>query len=257
MRIEAVTVCVDYADMLAATAPINRALLDRWIVVTHPSDTETRDVCRNHSIECLATEDMHRAPGFQKANGINRGLDQLQGNDWLLHLDADIALPFDLHQCLAGVRRGAIHGCDRLNVLGWQAWQDLQAAGLHSRKHGWLIDKERPGTTMGAVPAGPRTGYAPIGFFQLWHGTETHRWQYPSKRYPELHADAARTDAQFGLLWDRPDRVFLPELIVFHLESEKAPMGANWRGRKTARFSAAGGPYRSLVPSAASGPQGY
>ena len=41
---------------------------------------------------------------------------------------------------------------------------------------------------------------------------------------------AARTDVQFALLWDRRDRVLIPELVVFHLEPEAAPMGANWNG---------------------------
>lgn len=239
MRIEAVTICAGYGDFLRASAPYNRAILDRWLVVTRANDHETREVCRDHSIECLVTEDMHRAPGeFHKAKGINRGIDQLQGNDWIMHLDADIVLPYDLHQCLgnAGLRNEGIYGCDRLNVIGWDAWERVRLAGLHSRKHGWLVQKGRADVTIGEVPAGASTGYVPIGFMQLWHGSETHRWQYPRKRYPELHADAARTDAQFALQWDRHDRHFIPELTVFHLESEKAPMGANWRGRTTARF---------------------
>jgi hypothetical protein len=239
MRIECVSICCGYGDILAATAPFNRALLDRWLVVTRANDHETREVCRDHSIECLLTEDMHRVPGeFHKAKGINRGLDLLQGNDWVMHLDADIVLPYDLHQCLGGasLRNDAVYGCDRLNVVGWDAWQRVKQDGLHSRKHGWLVQKGRDHVTIGEVPAGKDTGYVPIGFLQLWHGSETHRWQYPRKRYPELHADAARTDAQFAIQWDRRDRIFLPELVVFHLESEKAKMGANWRGRTTKRF---------------------
>ena len=90
------------------------------MVVTRESDTETREVCRDHSIECLLTEDMHRQQGeFHKAKGINRGLSQLQGNDWLLHFDADIVLPFDLHR-LCWTRPFCVWRCiigRRLNVL--------------------------------------------------------------------------------------------------------------------------------------------
>lgn len=53
------------------------------------------------------------------------------------------------------------------------------------------------------------------------------------------HNDAARTDVQFGLLWDRGRRALVPELIVLHLESEDAATGANWSGRKTRPFGRA------------------
>ena len=45
MKIEAVTVCCDYGDFLAAVAPLNAPLFDRWIIVTKAEDAETRAVC--------------------------------------------------------------------------------------------------------------------------------------------------------------------------------------------------------------------
>ena len=236
---ECVTVCVGYADFLAQVAPINRALLDRWVVVTEPSDQETRDVCRNHSIECLITDDFRRNGEFQKARGINRGLDQLEGVDLLLHMDADIALPFDLHQCLdkAAIVQDSIYGCDRLCVTGWDNWIKVKQRGLHAREHGWLVEKNREGAWVGGVPAGQENGYAPIGFFQLWGAKESLTWGFPRKRYPERHGNAARTDVQFAWQWDRHKRVFIPELLVFHLESADATMGVNWKGRKSAQFA--------------------
>jgi hypothetical protein len=50
------------------------------------------------------------------------------------------------------------------------------------------------------------------------------------------HSDAARTDVQFGLQWDRHRRALVPELVVLHLESEDAVTGANWSGRTTRPF---------------------
>ncbi len=41
---------------------------------------------------------------------------------------------------------------------------------------------------------------------------------------------------QFGLLWDRRKRALLPEAVAVHLESEAAPMGVNWCGRRSRRF---------------------
>jgi hypothetical protein len=50
------------------------------------------------------------------------------------------------------------------------------------------------------------------------------------------HSDAARTDVQFSLLWDRHRRALVPELVVLHLESEDSSTGANWSGRTTRPF---------------------
>jgi hypothetical protein len=50
------------------------------------------------------------------------------------------------------------------------------------------------------------------------------------------HSDAARTDVQYSMLWDRGRRALVPELVVLHLESEDAATGANWSGRTTRPF---------------------
>jgi hypothetical protein len=251
LTIEAVTVCVNYGDILEQMAPHNRPLLDRWVVVTSPEDKKTRAVCRAFSIECQLTQDFDRGGAFPKARGINRGLDMLTGDDsWLLHLDADIALPFDFRLCLdsAHLHPDCLYGCDRINVTGEEAWAAVLEKGLYSREQGWLAEKNRPQTWVGGVPAGPETGYVPIGFFQLWHSSKTLTWEFPRRRYPEQHGNAARTDVQFGLQWDRRHRIHLPELLVFHLESEPARMGANWNGRKTRPFDMAAYRRRKCPP---------
>jgi hypothetical protein len=244
-RFEAVTTCVGYADLLREVAPHNRALLDRWIIVTTPEDDATKAVCRAHSIECLTTRDFDREKPFSKAHGINRGLQLLRGDGWLMHLDADICLPFDFHQCLesAQLRKGTINGALRLNVVGYQQWDRVKAQGLYARENGWLVEfQNRNGCGVGGIPAGRESAYAPIGYFQLWSGDESLTWKFPRKFYPELHGGAARTDVAFALQWDRRDRLLIPELVVFHLESEPSHMGKNWGGRKSK-------PFRSLVGS--------
>lgn len=246
MKIEAVTVCVDYGDYLAQVAAPNRRLLDRWIVVTRPQDEETRAVCTKHSIECVLCDEFDRHGPFCKSMGINAGLRQLQGDAWLLHLDADICLPLDHLQCLedADLRPGNVYGCNRLCVPGYDTWIELGKQGLYSRYNGWLTEfRDRPrGCYVGGVPALWNHGYAPIGFWQLWWGKETLSWGSAKKWYPHRHGGGARTDVQFSSLWDRRNRILVPELVVFHLEDEKAKhkMGANWNGRKSPRFGPVG-----------------
>ncbi len=257
MKIECVTVAVDYSDYLAEVAPHNRRLLDRWVVVTRARDEKTREVCCRHSIEIVLCEDFDRdGAAFAKSRGINAGLRQLTGDGWLLHMDADICLPLDFRQCLedAHLLPGNIHGCSRLCVPGPAAWDACVAQGLYSRQWGWLTEyRARPaGCYVGGVPAGIGNGYTPIGFWQMWWGAETLSWGSARKWYPVQHGGAARTDTAFSCLWDRRNRVAIPELLVFHLEHENAKdgMGHNWGGRKTP-------PFRGSAGSSVAGPCTY
>jgi hypothetical protein len=229
--IEAISVCVGYGDLLHEVAPFNRPLLDRWVVVTTAADLATRRVCSEFSIECVLTEEMDRDGPFSKGRAVNLGLSHLSNSGWLLHLDSDIALPHDLHMILADVHMDdrCIYGCDRLNVIGAAAWERIKRGGLHSRRRGYLIETSRTDTEIGARIANTHHGYTPIGFFQLWHGSAR-------AAYPIHHGTAARTDVQHALYWSRRQRIHIPELLVWHLESERSPMGLNWDGRKSRPF---------------------
>ncbi len=236
MQLEAVTVCIDYSDLLELVAPHNRPLLERWLVITAHDDKRTRDVCRRFSIDCITSDDYTRAGDFGKGRLIDRALASIEAEGWMLHLDADIALPKDLHQVLddAHLHELTLYGCDRLNVVGLDAWRRVEARGLWCRQNTWGVDLARPDTTLGMRVANHGHGYTPIGFFQLWHAAAYHHRGQPARRYPKQHGTAARTDVKHALQWDRQERALIPELLVWHLETEKAPMGANWNGRTTA-----------------------
>ncbi len=242
MKLEAVTVCIDYGDFLAVTAPLNLALFDRFIVITTERDEETREVCRRLSLDCLLTRDHLRstdagAGGFSKGRIVERGLQHLSKDGWRVHMDADIVLPRDTRRLLraADLDEGKIYGCDRFLVRGWEEWRRLLRTGwLH---HGYQNHVQFPsGFPVGARWADIRVGWVPIGFFQLWHSNADFWKGTRIRRYPQDHNDACRTDTQHALQWDRRERELLPELIAAHLESETAANGVNWRGRKTRRF---------------------
>ncbi len=242
MKIEAVTVCVGYHDFLREVIPYNLPHLDRWLIVTSDGDLETKEVCRHHNLEFLATEDFYRAGRkFDKARGIDRGLQLLAHDDWVLHLDADIALPPHARHTLAAADLDPrnIYGCDRVMVRGWDRWQRLKASGFlerYSRSHHFNVCFPG-GFDVGARWADPHHGYVPIGFFQLFHRDATMYRGTRTRRYScHGHSDAARTDVQFGLQWDRGHRAVVPELVALHLESEGANVGANWSGRTTRPF---------------------
>ena len=99
MKIEAITVCVNYSDFLAATLPINRRQFDRLIVVTDAKDLHTHDVSARDNVFTLAIRLCEAGTGvFSKAVAINHAIDKYPGGaDWLCILDADVALPFNFH----------------------------------------------------------------------------------------------------------------------------------------------------------------
>ena len=242
MKIEAVTVCVGYADFLAETARFNAGVLDRWIIVTTEDDEQTREVCRIHDLQTVLTNDFERAAGgigggaFNKGRMIDRGLQHLSQGAWRLHLDADIVLPSQFRGMLDGAHLDdrKLYGCDRLMVRSWEQWQALQRSGWLNHTH--CSVNIPAGIEVGTRWALSATGYVPIGFFQLWHGSADEWRGRRHRTYPIHHGDACRTDVQHSLQWDRRDRELLPEVVVVHLESEPCRLGANWNGRRTKPF---------------------
>lgn len=240
MQIEAVTVCHNYDDFLQETIPYNLSMFDRWLIVTHPDDRRTRTLCRRFGLECITTEEGHAGGEFAKGRMIERGLQHLRAEGWRVHLDADIALPRHFRTLLelADLQADCVHGCDRVMVHGLREWKRLQESGWLDGGHFQHSCGIRfpPGFEVGTRWVGLQAGYVPIGFFQMWHSSADQLDGVRTKPYPRRHNTACRTDVQHSLQWDRKRRVLLPELIVAHLESEPAPLGANWNGRRTRRL---------------------
>lgn len=244
LRIEAVTVCAGYGDFLSEVAPRNRGLLDRWVIVTPEDDTGTREVCRRLGLETLVTREHLRDGKFSKGRLIERGLQHLGSNAWRLHLDADVVLPHSFHSLLGAAHLDTrkIYGFDRVMVRSWEQWQKLLASGWISHDYHCRVNPPR-GFEVGDRWSNGATGYVPIGFAQMWH-SDADEWRGARIRpYPISHGSACRTDVQHALQWDRRDRELLGELLVVHLESELAPLGANWSGRTTIPFGPHGAKY--------------
>ena len=232
-KLEAVIVCEKYGDFLRHTLPHNKAFFDRVVVVTSREDKETQKICEFYHVECVATDALEVASGkFCKAAGINAGLARLSKDGWVIHLDADIWLPPQTRILLerACLNRTMIYGIDRFIVRGYEAWRKFLAKPKLQHECDSYIH-------LYAFPLGTRVmsrdagGYIPIGFFQLWNPCESGVY-----RYPEGHTDAGRSDMLFAKLWRRAHRGFIPEIVGYHLESKDSDYGANWSGRKTARF---------------------
>ena len=224
MQLEAVTVCVGYADILAETIPANIGNFDRWVIVTTPADEETFHVAHKWGLPCLTTSDFFRdGQKFNKGRAVARGLNSISCSDWVLHLDSDIALPPAFKQSLesAHLDPQTIYGADRMMIVGFDQWLKVRTHPSHQRGYHCYVmpDSRYP---IGTRWSSPTDGYVPIGFFQLWNGAEAIRKGTHQKAYPSFHGGASRSDVQFALQWDRRHRQLVPELLVYHLESEPA-----------------------------------
>lgn len=237
-KIECIVTCVNYGDFLAESLPSNRALFDKTVVVTAPEDKHTKQVCDYWNVQCIRTDVFEsRWDKFNKGKGINIGLNALDKDAWILHMDADIVLPPTTRTLLEAAKLDTtcIYGIDRHIVIGSEPWTDFLTRPK-LQQEGWsdyadcgkfvhIHDKFPIGTRV-AHPS----GYIPIGFFQLWHAD--------SKvfSYPEQHTDAGRGDMLHALKWPRAKRHMIPEIIGYHLESEQSVMGINWQKRTTRPF---------------------
>ena len=199
--IEAVSVCVDYSDHLDVTCD-NINVLDRWMVVTHPSDINTIDICKTTKIEHVETSVMYdNGAHFAKGRAINAGLRLLNCTDWLLHIDADILLPKDFLDIIerAELDPSCIYGARR-------AFNNTVRTEINPRTN-----------QLHARPL--------IGFFQLWHSS-----MY--KDYPQQSTHAGDDDQEMSLRYEWPCKWKYLDMVVEDVSGEFC---TNWYGRKMHR----------------------
>lgn len=234
-KIEAVTVCVGYADFLSWTLPFNKNHFDRLVVVTTPDDGETQALCDFWHVETVLSESCYaNGDKFNKANLINDALKRISIEDWVLHLDADIFLPPRTGAILKTLPLdGAkLYSVDRWNCRSGKDFFDFleNPVNQHPRSGMMPSSNFERGARLLDLDS---DGWLPIGYFQLWNPLISGVLTYPNE-----HGAADRTDVSFSRRWKRCRRELLPEIVALHLESEPCAMGANWQGRTTARFTA-------------------
>jgi len=234
IMIEAVIVCVDYADFLCWTLPFNRHQFDNTVVVTSTKDIKTQKLCEYWHVKCIRTDVCYEDGGFNKGKMINEGLDHVSGKEWVVHMDSDIFLPPHFRRMFncAELDLDSLYTMDRMMCKDFKQWIQYLAQPKIQYENEIFI---HPGPFEHGVRLAGRVygGYMPIGFFQMWHqGAQ-------QLTYPTEHTSAARGDVQFSLKFPRSKRNLFAECYCIHLETvlpENKEMGANWNGRKTPVF---------------------
>lgn len=211
--IAAVTVCVYYADYLSKTLPHLLERVDQVVVVTSHADDATRATATEYKVNCITTDLMYQLNGrpcpFNKGSAINAGLRALVRPDWILLVDADIALLDDIEGPLD---ERFLFGARRRRVIGALEWKRLQSG-------------QRVGFPKATVHS-----QLPSGYFQLWH------WPTFPGRYPENSGNASASDWAFAKQWPLQKIRMLPNMTAWHLEMAGDPYKANWHGRTTPMF---------------------
>ena len=227
LRLEAVTVCVGFDDLLDITLALNHPHLDTAIVVTSHADRATQAVARKHGAICVQT-DLFEKNGrhFNKGAAINAGFSRFQYHGWRLHLDSDIALPDNFRRILFNhtvLDRDCIYGADRVDVIGREAIHAC-AGAPPQHAQGFLLSPN-PARPLSARYVDTLRGYVPIGFFQLWHCST-------QKDYPWSLGTASHDDVMFAEQWPAACRRHLPTVICQHLCAQPPSLGENWDGNR-------------------------
>jgi len=241
MKIEAVTVCVNYSDYLAHTLPFNKYIFDHLTVVTTPDDKDTANVCEFYHIQCVKTNAFGK--DFNKARGINVGLSYLSRSDWICIFDSDILfLPRSRYLLeIAGLQKDCLYSAHRMMCPSYEAFAEwLVKPTVETECDIYLHNKSFPlGTQIGKLTKDPKDpadlGWTALGYLQIFNENGG-----PHKYYPENHPGFATSDLQFSYNWPRHKRILIPEFNVLHLSTDdNDKMGKNWNGRNTKRFGPA------------------
>lgn len=214
MKINALTVCVDYADTLALMLPRFAPYLKSWTIVTTPRDQATIDLVNGYAEEHGAPADgllgLHLTEIFYAGGALfNKGAAMEEARtttmpyrDWILLLDADIVPEPDWYPKVvaANPQPGNLHSAYR-----------------HITEDPSLVDH----------PDLPRLNDdLGVGYFQLFHATDVHAQH--AKSLPLIDTKwyhAGNYDDCLKQRWPRPRRVELPIRLV-HVGKQD-----NWCGK--------------------------
>lgn len=204
---KAITVSVDYGDLLGITLPRNSHHFEKILVVTTPDDRETQRVCSQvPNCEVYTTDAFYRGDGaiFRKWLALEEGLDRLGRTGWIWVLDADILLP---------------------RIVS----QEFEIGCLYSPYRRMLADPRqyRDSLDWSNLPRARDREWA--GYSQIFHCDDPHLGSPPWYETNWRHAGGA--DSFFQMKWPGK-RKLRPRFEVLHLGVH----GRNWCGRTTPRL---------------------
>lgn len=201
MKINALTVCVNYADLLALSIDRWRPHFDSLTIVTSLEDEATAAMAREHGCALHQTDAFTRdGATFNKGRAIEEARQRMPWQDWILFFDADIVPE---REWFAKVSDGC---CSPGTLYSARRFECMDATKID--------DLTLPPINTDGVG---------VGYFQLFHTTDPHVADSPLLETCWKHAGVY--DSHFMHRWNDRDRQLLPIRLVHVGERD------NWWGR--------------------------
>jgi hypothetical protein len=203
---KAVTVCVDFGDILAKTLRYNRDNFDEVLIITSHNDILTHEVAWNNDVNLYRT-DSFWANGavFNKWVALEEGLDWMGREGWICLLDADIVWPKHAYDSLLRYLRPGFLYCPRRRMC-----LDIP-------------DRIPDESTWNTYPLHPQDREL-AGYSQIFHASDPALGKPPWHQTDWKHAGGA--DSFLQAKWRNECKVRTP-FEVLHI----GPSGENWCGR--------------------------
>lgn len=112
-----VTVSTEFHDYLSIVIPLNASHFERWVIVTHPEDSQTIGVVSRYpQCEILLTECIFdNGACFNKYAAVQLGIRRaIRDGGWMCLIDSDIVLPPTVDQ--SNLRAGNVY-CPRRRLV--------------------------------------------------------------------------------------------------------------------------------------------
>lgn len=196
----AITVCVDYADILEITFPYNSHHIDDFLVVTTSRDDNTINLCKSLGVITYVTDAFYRQGAhFNKWLALEEGLSYFGRHSLLCIMDADIVFPSTIN--------------------------------MEYVEHNLYTPKRRMNPNISIPPESEWHNYPYSanttefsGYTQIFYATDEHLPHAPWHQVNWKHAGGA--DTFFQNNWPTPNKI-RPNYEVLHLGEP----GTNWCGR--------------------------
>jgi len=204
MDLRAITICVDYGDLLGVTLKYNSHHFKEIYIVTTADDTLTRAVCRKYNNCIPVLTDLFYQTGkndFNKWRALEYGLDYMRREGWICVLDADIVWPkrVKINTFTAGNLYTPYRRMHRLTKI------------IPEEREWYKFKRHR---NVGEF----------AGYTQIFHANDPVLGDPPWYDVRWKHAGGA--DSFFQRKWN-PSNKIRPDWDVLHL----GPAGVNWSGR--------------------------
>jgi hypothetical protein len=205
MEVVAITVCVNYDDILKYVLASNARLLHHWYIVTSPTDIATAKLIASSNlsnITLLIYTDFYNGATFNKGGALHYAQDLVSiahTGKAVLVLDADILLPdYFTERLPTSLENDTMYGVSARNDY-WTVEDFILETNPHPHEYG--------------------ANFA--GFFQLYKESHTYRYKHS--------VNCSHCDLEFRDLF--PKKINL-DMSLKHLGKDCV----NWEGRKSCKL---------------------